>query len=705
MKKFYLLLLTLFIMDQAFSQLIINEVLYDPSNTELEGDANADGVYDQEADSFIELYNSGNAVLDLSGYQVWDDTLAGALRYTFPPNTLLKPHRALVVFGGGTPTGDFGGATVLVADTSAVGLNLNNSGEIIVIRDSTGQAVLSFDSDALSNNPNESYTRVPDITGDFDQHGNVVAGVLFSPGTLADGTPFGLDLVPSLSLRGILDLGLSGSSGKAVHLIATGNIDDLALYGIGVANNGGGTDGQEYTFPEMTVSAGDDILVARDIEALTSYFGSCIDEFEHILLANDGISQNGDDAIELFFAAEVIETFGDPDVDGTGEDWEYTDSWAYFTEGSWIYGGIDCTDNATNNLESDCPYPFCSIPDVLVESIMVTGEDGKDYIDVLGGSLQIFAEVLPADASDPSILWSVENLTGFATLTEDGLLTAVGDGTVEVTAAAVDGSGVSGSLIVTISNQMVLEAALELRGVLDLGLSGSSGKALHLYTTGDIASLSTYGAGVANNGGGTDGQEYVFPDVPVGAGKHILLARDTVALMAYFESCFEEFDLILEATDAISQNGDDAIELYFLDEIIEIFGDPEVDGTGEPWEYLDSWAYKIDGEWTYGGVSCTAGATTNLTSDCPYPFCPTTGLFRIGLDSSIQLYPNPVSDLLHLQLNTDIRVVDIYSTDGKLMYRDNGNKRVIDVSTWQAGIYFLKAIHAHGIDTARFIRN
>ena len=45
---------------------------------------------------------------------------------------------------------------------------------------------------------------------------------------------------------------VGGSSGKAIHLVATGNILDLSSYGIGVANNGGGTDGQEYTFPSIS---------------------------------------------------------------------------------------------------------------------------------------------------------------------------------------------------------------------------------------------------------------------------------------------------------------------------------------------------------------------------------------------------------------------------------------------------------------------
>ena len=80
---------------------------------------------------------------------------------------------------------------------------------------------------------------------------------------------------PMLSLQGVLDLywsvpdgdpegiGYSGTDGKALHLKAIGDISDLSLYGLGIANNGGGTDGVEYTFPQISVSSGEDILVYR----------------------------------------------------------------------------------------------------------------------------------------------------------------------------------------------------------------------------------------------------------------------------------------------------------------------------------------------------------------------------------------------------------------------------------------------------------
>ena len=169
--------------------LIINEVLSDPSNSGLLGDANGDGVYDQGQDEFIEFYNNTNVPQNISGYTILDfDTILGTstLRYTFPAGTNVAPKKALVVFGGGTPTGSFGGATVLVSG----GLSLDNSGEKIQIRDSQGNEVLSFNSNELSGNPNESYTRKPDITGIFVQHATVPPGKLFSPGTKTDGSAF-----------------------------------------------------------------------------------------------------------------------------------------------------------------------------------------------------------------------------------------------------------------------------------------------------------------------------------------------------------------------------------------------------------------------------------------------------------------------------------------------------------------------------------
>ena len=172
-----------------------------------------------------------------------------------------------------------------------------------------------------------------------------------------------------LSLQGIIDFDLisAGYTGKAIHLVANANIPDLSICGIGVANNASGGDGQEYTFPVMSVSAGDHILLARDSSVLSNYFDVCFLDFDHVLNASNAISQNGNDAIELFFDGIIIETFGDVNVDGTGTAWEYLDSWAYkdpsgsvsFSGGNWVLGSIGCTSGSVTTQTSSCPYPFC----------------------------------------------------------------------------------------------------------------------------------------------------------------------------------------------------------------------------------------------------------------------------------------------------------------------------------------------------------
>lgn len=174
----------------AGAGLVLNEVLYDPAS-DLTGDANGDGVRDANDDEFVELYNNMGTPMDLSGFSLWDaDTTGsnGTKRYEFPAGTTLAPHNAVVVFGGGTPMGDFGGSLKFTAGGS--GLSLGNTGEVLQIKNPAGTVVITFNMDALSNNPDESYTRSPDITGDFVQHHLANAAKLFSPGTKVDGSSF-----------------------------------------------------------------------------------------------------------------------------------------------------------------------------------------------------------------------------------------------------------------------------------------------------------------------------------------------------------------------------------------------------------------------------------------------------------------------------------------------------------------------------------
>jgi hypothetical protein len=181
----------------AAPQLVINEILADPPKDRA-GDANADGVRDASDDEFVELVNTGTAPVCLAGWTLGDANEAE--RHVFPLGAALPPGRALVVFGGGVPTGRFGGATVQWAAFGGR-LNLSNAGDVLTLRDAGGAVAkqLSWGDCAGARCASEhragglgfegSLVRWPELTGTWRAHAEV-ARSRFSPGVRADGTAF-----------------------------------------------------------------------------------------------------------------------------------------------------------------------------------------------------------------------------------------------------------------------------------------------------------------------------------------------------------------------------------------------------------------------------------------------------------------------------------------------------------------------------------
>jgi xyloglucan-specific exo-beta-1,4-glucanase len=93
--------------------------------------------------------------------------------------------------------------------------------------------------------------------------------------------------------------------------------------------------------------------------------------------------------------------------------------------------------------------------DVKVQSITVTGEGNSTTIDQKDGTLQMIVSVLPENAANQSIKWSITSGASSGFISTTGLLTASGNGIVTVRATAKDGSNVFGELDITISNQTV----------------------------------------------------------------------------------------------------------------------------------------------------------------------------------------------------------------------------------------------------------
>jgi len=166
-----------------------------------------------------------------------------------------------------------------------------------------------------------------------------------------------------LVITGVIDGTLTGGTPKAIELYATADIADLSVYGVSSANNGGGATGVPEFSLTGSATEGQFLYVASESIEFNNFFGFAPD------FIDSAANVNGDDAIELFQNGAVIDVFGDVDVDGNGQPWEYLDGWAYrssqtgpdgttFTLASWNFSGPNALDPETSNSTAATPFPL-----------------------------------------------------------------------------------------------------------------------------------------------------------------------------------------------------------------------------------------------------------------------------------------------------------------------------------------------------------
>ncbi|MBN1316753.1 MAG: DUF11 domain-containing protein, partial [Anaerolineales bacterium] len=200
-------------------------------------------------------------------------------------------------------------------------------------------------------------------------------------------------------------------------------------------------------------------------------------------------------------------------------------------------------------------------------------------------------------------------------------------------------------LLLGAGNVNAQDTDLIITGVIDGPLTGGIPKAIELYVLNDVADLSVYGVGSANNGEGSDGEEYTFPADSATAGDYIYVATESTAFNSFFG-----FSPNYTDTVAPSINGDDAIELFKNSVVVDVFGDINVDGSGQAWDYLDGWAYRVDetgpdgstfvvDNWSFSGINALDGETTNDSADTPFPlgtYSPGEGALALLMTKSVE---------------------------------------------------------------------
>ena len=136
----------------------------------------------------------------------------------------------------------------------------------------------------------------------------------------------------------------------------------------------------------------------------------------------------------------------------------------------WVRVSVDASGNVTYkdyayNATANTPIDAGAMSSaVLVTGITAQGQGNATTV-ISGNTLTIEATVLPANATNSGVTWSVTNGTGTATINPTtGVLTGGNVGTVTVTALAADGSGVSDDVVITVMPNIVLVTGITVQG-------------------------------------------------------------------------------------------------------------------------------------------------------------------------------------------------------------------------------------------------
>ncbi|GEM_PF-3014421 len=170
-----------------------------------------------------------------------------------------------------------------------------------------------------------------------------------------------------LIITGVYDGPLAWGQPKGIELFAFQDIPDLSIYSVGVANNGGGSDGPEIQLRPLSITAGDYYFLCSDSLAFVDFFEFSPNQ------SSGTMNLNGDDAVELFHDStrafngqeRLVDLFGDPLL--LSIEWDYSDAWAYrkagntdtnFQSQSWYYAESNKFSGAAKNSLLSQPFPF-----------------------------------------------------------------------------------------------------------------------------------------------------------------------------------------------------------------------------------------------------------------------------------------------------------------------------------------------------------
>lgn len=509
--------------------------------------------------------------------------------------------------------------------------------------------------------------------------------------------------------------------------------------------------GVDYTFPAMTFEPGTFMLLTEHAKSFEGKFGIPALEWEAGSLNSGGetiILRNANDV--TIDSVSYDDENGWPRMsDGLGSSLEICDINA-------DNSGLGNWQSSTNFLKIEGNRPIFASPGaigtcqpnpiVYTTRIQRMGTEGQ--ADTLGVSFQLensngnpsivnigIGAASTASPSDYELLTPTLTFSGAAPeiLFADVVLTddAEVEGTefIEFELTVQDNVGeiyTNNSRLYIYDDDTELQEGLILVGVFATETLASSQDEFgaEFYAVKNIPDLSVYAVGAANNGGGTDGMEIRLPAISLNAGKSYFISDDSTRFNDFF-GFYPNF-----THPSIFVTGNDAIELFEHGRVIDVYGETDIDGAGQAYDYESGWAVRIEEggpggstfeitDWIISGVGELTGVV-NDSCAMPYPLGQYSNsntetplaLTDIADLLQAQIAPNPVQDYLILSFDpsTDLTAYDasIYSITGMAISRvdiEKGARQIeMDTEALAPGIYIASIRTSRGIVSLKFAK-
>ncbi|MDX1773269.1 T9SS type A sorting domain-containing protein [Oceanihabitans sediminis] len=549
----------------------------------------------------------------------------------------------------------------------------------------------------------------------------------------------------------IVDGDCAGGNPKLLEIYANGTVD-FSLYSLQNQTNANTTWGNSQDLSGLGIVTDDFVYITTSgsADALASDFPSLATA--NVLISNT-MNVNGDDRVRVVLTADdtVIDQYGVESVDGSGEAWEYADSYATrisgtgpdagFAAANWVFGGAGALDG----------LGICQNGNETFESLI----GGVGVYSTTGSTTPIIAITSPNDGdtllpgtTSVDLEFSATNLSGSETfdITVNGTvsnnvtspfsITTTDGATYDVTVEVVDGGTVVVSDMITFSVGSIVTVTdiTELRAdVTANGLGGFyeiTGNSLVTHTDGfrnrkwiqdtnisgvliydqDGVITTTYNVGDLVSGlkGFTTESNGVLRFIPTSDSGVIVSSGNTVTPQ------------VVTITDLTTSPNDYESELIELQNVTFVDGDGTAtfatgqnydvtDGTNSIPKRTDFFGADYIGELIPSTELSSLVAIAGQFNGSAQIYVRSMSDFVLSVNkfdiSNFSIYPNPTNTGIVTITSTsqDAMNVQVFDILGKQVKNETLTNNTLNVSNLKSGVYIVKITQNNASTTKKLV--